>query len=139
MATNDAFGKFMSSVNKGIATINVKSASFSEKSRIKTHVDSLNQSIQQDYAFIGDLVYRLWESKGNNYIAIEERLEVIKSKYAEVANLNAQLAAIEARDNEILGNNQGQQQVVAGRFICSNCGAQYEVKVNFCRRCGKPI
>ena len=63
--------------------------------------------------------------------------EIIKNKYKEVEDLTVQLSSIDERDNQILGNNMVEETKESiPKYICTNCGTQYEVPVKFCRKCG---
>lgn len=101
----DAFQKFKSSVNRGITTISVKTSSTLEKSKIKTHIESLNRDIEKDLTSIGDAAYKIWSSGGTDFSGLFARFEIIKNKYKEVEDLVIQLSSIDERDNQILGNN----------------------------------
>lgn len=53
---SDAFDKLRSSLNRGITTISVKTSSSLEKTKLKTHIESLTNDIQKLYSEAGDLV-----------------------------------------------------------------------------------
>lgn len=136
----DAFQKFKSSVNRGIATISVKTSSTLEKSKIKTHIESLNREIEKDLTLIGDAAYKIWSSGETDFSGLFARFEIIKNKYKEVEDLTVQLSAIDERDNQILGNNVVEEaEESIPKYICTKCGTQYEAPVKFCRKCGNKM
>lgn len=133
----DAFEKIKSSVNRGITTISVKTSSSLEKSKIKTHIDTLKRDIEKEISLIGDSAYKLWCEGVTDYSSLFPNMEKVKEKYAEIEKLNAQLSSIDERDSKILGTDRDEAPV--SKYICTNCGAQYDNPVNFCRKCGSKI
>ena len=131
---NDAFEKLKSSVNRGITTISVKTSSSLEKSKIKTHIDSLQRDIEKIYASLGESLYMEWLQEEINHDVFAERLETVKVKKAEIEELYAQLAAIDERDNQILGN-AGEKN----SLVCAKCGTKYDSPVKFCGKCGNKM
>ncbi len=137
---NDAFQKLKSTVNRGITTISVKTSSSLEKSKIKTHIESLGKEIESRLLNVGTSAYKLWEKDTKDYSSLNNQFVFIKQKYDEIEALKCELAAIDERDNQILGNNideiptDGTQQI-----ICTQCGTQYETAVKFCRKCGNKM
>ena len=102
MAGN-TFQKFKSSVNRGITTISVKTSSSLEKSKIKTHIDTINREIQRKISIVGEDAYNIWLGNNEDFSSLYATFEEIKNKYNEIEELNEQLVYIDQRDNEILG------------------------------------
>jgi vacuolar-type H+-ATPase subunit I/STV1 len=135
---NDAFEKFKSSVNRGITTISVKTSSALEKTQIKTHIESLSKEVDRIFANIGENAYKIWESEERDYSQLNALCEQVKSKKAEIEELKEKLDSIDDRDNQILGTS-AEETKVSPKYICTQCGAQYESPVNFCRKCGNAM
>lgn len=138
----DAFENLKSAWNRGITTISVKTSSSLEKSKIKTHIDSLARDIEKDLQTAGEAAYKIWESGSEDFTPLYERFEATKRKQEEIARLNEELASIDVRDNQILGTAtaaERQEEVAAPKFACTNCGAQYDAPVKFCRKCGTKL
>lgn len=136
----DAFQNLKSALNRGITTINVKTSSSLEKSKIKTHIESLTRDIERDLSAVGEAAYKLWTDNSQDYSSLQSYFEAIKNKHEEIARLNEQLDSIDDRDNQILGNTaQEVRETVAPKFICTNCGSQYGNPVKFCRKCGNKM
>lgn len=131
----DAFDKFKSSLNRGITTINVKASSFSEKTKIKTHIDTLNSEIQKLYSEIGQAAFTKWQNHDEDNTALVNLYEQIQAKQDTIVELNNQLSAIDARDNQILGTKT-EKPASAPAIVCPSCGAGYDAPVKFCRSCG---
>ncbi len=126
----DAFQKFKSSVNRGITTISVKTSSSLEKTKIKTHIDSINREIQKNFLYVGENAYNVWTNGSDDFSVLNEKFEEIKSKYKEIDELKEQLVYIDQRDSEILGttakNNQTAQQVSAEETVAVEEAAELE-------------
>lgn len=134
----DAFQKLKSSVNRGITTINVKTSSSLEKTKIRTHIDSLEAEIQKLLLSAGETAYSLWDGGGDDNTALTAIYETIRRKRGEVAELKTQLDSIDARDSQILGTMK-QSETPAPATVCPACGAVYEAPVNFCKKCGQKM
>ena len=133
----DAFDKFKSSLNRGITTINVKASSFSEKTKIKTHIDTLNSDIQKLYFEIGQTAFNKWQNSDPDNSTLLALFEQIQEKQNNIVELNNQLSAIDERDNQILGTKAEKPAAAAApAIICPSCGAGYDTPVKFCRSCG---
>lgn len=131
----DAFDKLKSSLNRGITTISVKTSSSLEKSKLRTHIDSLKNDIQKLYYEIGETSYNKWLNADPDCTALELLFEQIQSKQKSIAELSEELNAIDVRDSQILGTKT-EKPASAPAITCPSCGAQYDVPVKFCRSCG---
>ncbi len=131
----DAFDKFKSSLNRGITTINVKASSFSEKTKIKTHIDTLNADIQKLYTEIGQTAFNKWQNSDPDNSVLLSLFEQIQAKQDNIVQLNNEMAAIDERDNQILGA-KAEKPATAPAIVCPSCGAGYDAPVKFCRSCG---
>ena len=129
----ETFGKFRTSINRSIATISVKTSSSLEKTKLRTHIDSLQTEIRKLYKDGGEAAYLRWLSP-DTFVgqAPEEIFEQIHAKQQLITELTAELDGIDARDKEILGT----QAEKSASLICPKCGAAYESPVKFCRGCG---
>ena len=132
----DAFDKIKSSFNRGITTISVKTSSTLEKSKIRTHIDSLNSEIQKLYTEIGKTAYTKWCEADPDCAVLESLFAQVKEKEENIAQLNQELDAIDERDSQILG---AKEEKPAAKIVCSNCGAGYDSPVKFCRSCGNKM
>lgn len=135
----DRFNKLKSSLNRGVTTISIKTSSSLEKAKIKTHIESIRSEIERMTLHAGGSAYEIWASGGTDYAPLEEEFAQIKSKKEEIAQLEQEYAAIDERDNQILGSIHADPAAApepAGGIICPNCGASYAKPARFCRKCG---
>lgn len=139
----DAFQKFKSSLNRGVTTISVKTSSSLEKAKIKTHIETIQSEIQQLKLSIGELAYTKWLNNDADDSQLIEHYISIQQKNGEIEKLNEELASIDARDNQILGNMAAEEAAAASEadfaMVCPNCGTGYETPVKFCRKCGTKL
>lgn len=133
----DVFGKLKSSINRGITTISVKTSSSLEKTKIKTHIDTLEADIQKLIYSAGELSYAIFAGESEDNDKLKGFFETIKQKRSEIAELNLELNAIDERDNKILGT--AEKEVPVGGCVCGNCGATFDTPMNFCRNCGNKM
>lgn len=130
----DAFEKFKSSLNRGITTISMKTASSLEKTKLKTHMDSLKTENQRLIVEVGELAYKKWYNSDSDYTDLDKLCIKIRENQQTIADLTVQLSAIDDRDNEVLGNKV--EKPAGPEIVCPNCGAGYDTPVKFCRSCG---
>ena len=133
----DIFGKMKSSINRGITTISVKTSSSLEKTKIKTHIETLESEIQKLTYSAGELSYAIWNGASTDNEKLKGYYESIKRKNEEIAELKVELNSIDERDSKILGGEE--KEVPVGGCVCGNCGAVFEETINFCRKCGSKI
>ena len=139
---NDAFEKLKSSVNRGITTISVKTSSSLEKSKIKTHIETLEKEIERLYRNVGEAMYIKWQQGEVDLALFQESLEAVKQKKQEIEALTKEMQDLDERNNQILGTaNEEPPQIIKEetKYVCSKCGAQYASSVNFCRKCGNKM
>lgn len=140
---SDAFQKFGDSMNRAITKISVKTSSTLEKSKIKLHIDSLSKEVQKMLSDLGESTYALWLNGETSIQSLTEKLDAIKEKKATIEQLSAELDAIDARDNEILGTKAETEEkpeaVASQGLCCPSCGASCEPTAKFCRKCGYKI
>ena len=131
----DTFNKIKNTVNRGITTISIKTSSSLEKSKIKTHIDTLEKEVQKLLLTTGENAYSIWIDNDTDYHSLTDKFVVIKQKKAEIEQLRLELDSIDERDNQILGKNTEYARE-DDPIICPECGSKYIVTVKFCRKCG---
>lgn len=138
---NDMFGKFKSTVNRGITTISVKTSSSLEKTKIKTHIDSLKREVEKGYSSVGEAAYKIWANGEEGYAALNEQFAIIKQKLDEIDALTEELNSIDDRDNRILGTAESEFETESKEeaIVCPSCKTKYDEPVKFCRNCGKRL
>lgn len=143
----DAFQKFKSSFNRGVATISVKTSSSLEKVKIKTHIESIEKEIEHLIAEIGENAFELWEKNDMDFSTLSDKCLIVKQKKDEITQLNEAYNSIDERDGQILGtssneeNHELKEEVAISNdsITCTNCGSVYIRSVKFCKKCGQKL
>lgn len=138
-AMADPIQKLKNSMNRGITTISVKTSSSLEKTKLNTHIDTLEKDIQNLYNVIGSTAYALWESGASDFGALTEKFNSVQQRKSEIARLIAERDSIALRDNQILGTPAQappEASRAPGAIFCPQCGSAYDTPVKFCRKCG---
>ena len=137
----DAFSKIKTSVNRGIATVGIKTSSSMEKATIKTHIDSISGEVSELTLSVGESCYKLWLEGSTDFTLLNEQMTRIKEKRLEIEQLKSDLITIDERGKQILGSNDKimKNQDEKLKYVCTKCNAAYDVPVNFCRICGQRI
>lgn len=143
---SDTFQKFKSSINRGVATISVKTSSSLEKVKIKTHIESIEKEIEHLKSEIGEKAYEIWEKNEMDFSAIDDKCLIVKQKKEEIISLNEVYDSIDERDGQILGTSLNEEvhevkeeQEAKDVIKCPNCGTQYIQSVKFCTKCGQKL
>ncbi len=126
---------FMDSVNKGLATLNVKTSNLMETSKFKTAITGRENEIAALKKVIGETVYL----NRNNFSMdmIQEEIKSIEEKYAAIDDLKRQIAELEEKEKNILG--AGSSNGTTAKIFCSQCGAPNEAGSKFCEKCGSKL
>ncbi|MCR5507220.1 MAG: zinc ribbon domain-containing protein [Lachnospiraceae bacterium] len=125
---------FMDNINKGFATLNVKTSNFMESSKIRAAITNKETEIASIMKYVGETVYL--NRSGFNISMVDQQLNEIKSRYDEIESLKKQMAELEAAERNITGG------AVAGgeaKVFCQQCGAPNKAGGKFCEKCGTPL
>lgn len=134
------FDSFMNTINKGVATVSVKSESLVENSRIKSAISANQKQLETEISALGTKVYQMWKSDQVNVELLTQDFERMKGIEAEIASLNARLEQVKAEENKILGSAAKPAPApAAGTVFCTNCGKALAAGSRFCDECGTPV
>lgn len=125
-----------STISKGITTVTVKTSSSVEKAKLNTQISSVSKDMERLKQEVGNKLYVLWETDSFDISKVEEELNSIKEKKEKIHKLQDQLEELDAQANSILGTNGEKTSQGLVACVCSNCGNQYEQRINFCVKCG---
>lgn len=128
---------FMESLNKGLATINVKTSNFMDESKYKTEISTKEKEIACLKSEIGNIVYENRDDFSMDMV--EDKLNTITEKYEAIENLKSMIASLPEKEKNILGVSQSQHQDNTSRVFCTNCGAPNTPGYKFCEKCGSPL
>lgn len=127
----DFFDKVRQNVQKGVATVSVRSREALEASRIKSEISVIEQRRREAIEELGNIVYTMFAKGGFDEVRIKE-------KCAQIAEIDRQL---EARREELKEVHIKAQEAL-GRPVTvgmCECGATIVQGAKFCGRCGKKL
>lgn len=132
--------KFGDSMNRAITKINVKTSSSLEKSKLKTHIDTLTRESEELLKIISEEVYVLWLYAQPFNPELIRKFELVKQKREEIERLTVEINAIDERDKELFGStSQEQANAYVQKNICPRCSSENELGARFCRKCGNQL
>jgi hypothetical protein len=159
---------FKESLTKGLTTINMKTSNFMEESKIKTHISSLENEINSIELNLGKSIFEKWKNGENYQEGVEETLNLIQSKYAEIEAQKQNIEKLHEEEKQVLGTQQQAQpvapapgtqqaqpvqpaygapapevqqaapQAAQGKF-CPSCGSLNDPNYKFCCKCGTAL
>lgn len=133
----DTLQKFKSSFNRGVNNISQKTQSSLEKVKIKNQIDTLENEIRKQYTVLGELTYTKWELGDSDNTLLEQMLNEIRAKKQEIELHEAEIAAIDERDNQCL--NQPAAEAAPAASFCPSCGTACAPGAKFCAKCGSKL
>lgn len=129
--------------SKGLTTINVKTNNFMEQNKINTYISTLESEIKDLKMQLGETLYTKWTNEEFELALVEETLNKIKEKYAEIEAQKEKIEQIILEEQQILGTSTDQNTVAAApkenTIFCSNCGAPSPSNYKFCTKCGSAL
>ena len=137
---NEMVDKIKKSVNQGITNVSVKTASFSEKNKIKGYISSLQNEVKDLYTSLGEGAFQCMRQNLGDFSSLQPQYDLISQKLDEIQSMNQRLQQIEIEDNKILNSVNGNNSVQNGsEYVCTNCHAKYDQPYKFCKACGSPV
>lgn len=123
--------KIKGTLDRGLATMSVKSESLVETGRTKAAIANLEDRLHDAEAALGKRFYELWKQGGRETAELAEELTAVDSLCAERDKLSARLEQIRREEEALLSKT-------SGRF-CMHCGKPAEDDAKFCMHCGSPL
>lgn len=121
-------------INKGLATINVKTSTLMEASKYKTQITNRENEIHSLKQYIGEMVYL--NRSAFTLDMVRQQITEIEAKYAAIEELKKQLAELEEAEKSILGSEASDN---TPKIFCPSCGTPNEVGSKFCEKCGNKL
>ncbi|NHM27194.1 zinc ribbon domain-containing protein [Desulfofundulus sp. TPOSR] len=127
----DFFDKVRQSVQKGVATVSVKSKEALETSRIKGEISVIEQRRREAIEELGNIVYIMFSQGGFDEVRIKDKCAIIAEIDKQLETRREKLKEIHIKSQEALG-----KPVTVG--TCE-CGAKIIQGAKFCGKCGKKV
>lgn len=125
-------------LEKGIATLNVKTNNFVEESKCKSSIAALEKEIKNLKLSIGNIVCENWSNNEDAMNGVEEILQQIGEKEQEIVAQKERIKQL-SEEKQVFGADDGQTAVSEGVVYCSQCGAPNALNYKFCLKCGTPL
>lgn len=125
--------KFKQTIDKGVATVSVKSNEFIEITKLKTQNTTLDKEIDLLKKQLGAAYYGQWKAKQVNPEAFEDICSEISAKEETIESNLEKIDALQRENEQILG-----VQAQGGTVECS-CGKVNSSTAKFCISCGSKL
>ncbi len=125
----------MDSINKGFATINLKTSNLVESTKLKTAISTRENEIAALMKSIGETVYA--KRCSFSIEMIKDMIEEIGVKYSEIEDFRNQITLLEENEKTILGSSvTGNSEA---KIYCIYCGSPNKIGGRFCEKCGSKL
>lgn len=128
---SDFFNNFKKNLDKGMATVSVKSTTALEVNKLKQHLRTLTTTMEHRKVELGTIVYNMYLNNKFDESKYGEICEEIKLLEEQCKEKEAEIEGIKKESEEILGKNLGP--------VRCECGASIEPGMVFCVECGKKV
>lgn len=126
----DMFKKLKKTIDKGVATVSVKSNSLIEINKINVHMNSLVEKIANKKVELGEMVYRMYIENNPDQEAIAALCQEIIGLKEQHKEKEKEIERIKQEEVEILGTDKTEIKCSCGQIIpeeysfCTSCGAK---------------
>lgn len=128
-------------LNKGVATVSVKSETLMESSRVKATISNTQKVLENEITILGARFYQSWKDGQEGVEPFLEALTHIQSLEQEIADLNDRLLQLKAEEEKVLGSSRASSAAPKpeGVVYCVHCGKALPAGSRFCDACGTPV
>ena len=127
----DLFKKFKKEIDKGVAAVSIKSSIVLETNKIRVHIRTLTEKIEQSKRDLGHMVYRMYLNEAFNKDEYMKACEAIIQLENQCKVQEEMIEKIKEQEAEILGKDTKVR-------VCE-CGTALEEEMVFCSACGKKV
>ncbi|MGL4345295.1 MAG: hypothetical protein ACRCTE_08865 [Cellulosilyticaceae bacterium] len=124
------FGKIKDNLDKGVATVTLKSSTVMEMNKCKLFIRTLTEKIEDQKKQLGILVYDMYSQNHFDENIYQEKCRQIAHLEEQRIAQEQKIEELKNQETEILGGTQAKQ--------CS-CGATIQEGMLFCVNCGTKI
>jgi predicted RNase H-like nuclease (RuvC/YqgF family) len=119
------YHKVKQEIEKGIATVSIKSKEVLEDIKIKKQVDALQDQIKTTKTELGQLVYSMFVDNSLDQSEINEKCKAITILKEKLTEKEFELSQLHVEAGEALGKTYCQKcktEIENGSRYCGNCG-----------------
>ena len=129
---------FMNSVNKGIAAFSMKTSNFTEITKCKTYISTMEAENKKKKSDMGNVMYEMHKVGDKDYAKLENFCVEIDRRYQTIETQKEKIRQMEEEEKQILGNAPKVENS-DGVVFCGQCGTQNGNTYKFCVKCGSPL
>lgn len=135
------FDSIKDTLNKGVATVSVKSESLVESSRVKSAISVAQKKLDGGLADLGAKFYQLVKDGQAEAGALGAEVAQLQGVEKELQELQARLGQIKEEESKLLGGvgTARPAAAVPGGSFCTSCGKALAPGARFCDECGAPV
>lgn len=126
-------GRFKQTIDKGVATVSVKSNEFIEITKLKTQNTALEKEIDSMKQQLGAAYFSQWKADRLETDSLGELCAEIKAKEDLIADNLEMIDTLQRKNEEILGAKPEE-----GEIVCA-CGKPNSPTAKFCINCGSKL
>ena len=147
----DFLDKVKQGINKGVATVSVKSKEMLDTTRLKTQIDSLGKQKLNLLEELGNIVYTLYKKGTPDEERVRMKCEDVAALDRQITEKEVELRQTRLQAEEALGKPKAVSvctcgnEIFMGAKFCGKCGKKAEVtektggEVRACAHCGVPL
>jgi len=124
--------KFKNALDKGVASVSVKSNVFVENTKISTQINNLKNNINQTKTEMANTIYAVWSAGTPVQQAANSYCAAIADMERQIEQLKQKMEQVKTDSRQILGEKGVQN-------TCGNCGIVNDAAAKFCVYCGKKL
>lgn len=130
-------GSLKNALDRGIASVTVKSSTFLETSKYSNQIHIAEDSIAKLKSSLGAMLYDAWKNGQPLNDLINNTFQEITNYEEQIAQLNQKIEDIKNESRQVLGK----QPVAAApaSVYCASCGAENKLTAKFCYKCGDKL
>lgn len=129
-------GRIKSGIDKGIASVGVRSSTYLETGKLKTKIETLVGDMEEAFKEMGKTIYVQWKEDTLKVESIETMCGHIKEMEEEVSSYQEQIERLEKERARLL--ERAEQGKKGATRTCA-CGYENEPSARFCVQCGNAL
>lgn len=129
-------GSLKNALDRGIASVTVKSSTFLETSKYSNQIHIAEDSIAKLKSSLGAMLYDAWKSGQPLNDLINNTFQEITNYEEQIAQLNQKIEDIKNESRQVLGKAPVAAAPAGTVQYCASCGAENKLTAKFCYKCG---
>lgn len=127
-------------LDRGIASVTVKSSTFLETSKYQNQINIAQQTISKLKSELAENLYLGWKEGRTLDAMITESCNSILEQEQQIEQFKQKIESLKAESQQVLGHQPepAQQASAPAQDVCfcASCGAKNKSAAKFCYKCG---